>query len=59
MNYLEKYLKTIEVQEIKDSVLDVTKEIFDDKLKILIDDQKSMVFYSVKSKAEKLDKCSA
>jgi len=33
MNYLEKYLKTIEVQEIKDSVLDVTKEIFDDKLK--------------------------
>ena len=33
MNYLEKYLKTIDVHEIKDSVLDVTKEIFNDKLK--------------------------
>jgi len=33
MNYLENYLKTIEVQEIKDSILDVTKEVFDNKLK--------------------------
>ena len=33
MTYLDKYLKTIEVQEIKESVLNVTNEIFDDKLK--------------------------
>ena len=33
MTYLEKYLTTINAQEIKDSVLDVTKDIFDEKLK--------------------------
>jgi hypothetical protein len=33
MNYLDDYLKTIEVQGIKDSVADVVREIFDVKLK--------------------------
>jgi len=33
MNYLEKYLKTIDVQEIKNAVIEVTNEIFNEKLK--------------------------
>ena len=33
MNYLEKYLETVEQQEIKDSVYKVTEEIFKQKLK--------------------------